>query len=99
MWRAGDELALRLAQPLRVESGGLALRLPVAWDYASGQASLATERLNLAPRGRELTTELAYRTPLLGGSATANLYWRRNPAHIAAAPDDGGVAVSWHADF
>ena len=99
MWRVGDELALRLAQPLRVESGGLALRLPVAWDYASGQASLATERLNLAPRGRELTTELAYRAPLLGGSATANLYWRRNPAHVAAAPDDGGVAVSWHADF
>jgi subtilisin family serine protease len=99
MWRAGDELALRLAQPLRVATGGLALRLPVAWDYASGQATMADERLNLAPRGRELTAELAYRTPLLGGSASANLFWRREPAHIAAAPDDGGLALSWHADF
>ena len=99
MWRKGDELALRLAQPLRVESGGLAFSLPVGWDYATRQALFGREQLSLAPRGREVVGELAYRTPLLGGSASANLYWRREPGHMANAPDDGGVALSWHADF
>ncbi|MBS0254672.1 MAG: S8 family serine peptidase [Proteobacteria bacterium] len=99
MWRPGDSLALRLAQPMRIERGGIDLLLPVSWSYATRQASFAHETLNLAPQGRELDAELAYRTPLLGGSATANLFWRREPGHYATLGDEAGVALGWQVGF
>jgi hypothetical protein len=29
------------------------------------------------------------------GSVSTNLFWRRDPGNIAAAPDDAGVAVRY----
>lgn len=95
----GDSLALRLSQPLRVESGGLDLNLPVSWSYDTMSAGYGTIPLSLAPDGRELMAELAWRGSLWGGGASASLYFRRDPGHYQALPDDKGVALRWRKEF
>lgn len=97
--RAGDQLALRLSQPVRVESGGLQLNLPVAWDYATGRASFARIPLSLSPTGREINAELAWSVPLGSGLLATGLFWRRHPGHFALLPDDKGAALRWSTGF
>ena len=91
----GDQLALRIAQPLRVRSGGYILNVPVSWDYASQSAGYALREFALAPSGRELDFELAYGRPILRGAGfvTANAFVRREPGHIDTARSDLGAAV------
>ena len=72
--------------------------LPVAYDYDTG-AIWGMRRLSLAPTGREVDTELAWQFPLKGGSAGLNLFWRGNPGHYAALPDDRGVSLGWKKGF
>lgn len=95
----GDSVALRIAQPLRVASGGFDLGLPVSYDYADGSVGYAVRRLELAPRGREIDVEAAYARPLFGGRMDANLFWRRDPGNIAAMPDDKGAAMRFTLGF
>lgn len=99
LFAAGDHLSLRLSQPLRVSRGGLDLTLPTAWDYATGQATHSVRSLALSPRGRELTGEVSWRGGVLGGTAVASLFYRRNPGHFAAAPADMGAGLAWSAEF
>jgi hypothetical protein len=95
-----DSIGLRIAQPLRVASGGLALSLPTAWDYASGSVGARTaQTLALAPAGRELDVEARYALQLGGGWLQTNAYWRRDPGNVAALPDDYGVALRWGTGF
>ena len=99
VFKAGDLLGLRVSQPLRVESGGIALDLPVDYSYATLQPTFARRTLALAPGGREIDTELAWRGPLWTGAAMLSLYYRTDPGHYAAAPDDQGVAFTWSKNF
>ncbi len=94
-----DRLAFRIAQPLRVTRGGLALNLPVAYDYATGATSFGTRRLSLAPKGREIASEVAWTVPMSGGYFSSNLFWRQEPGHFDNAPDDLGVAFRLQFDF
>ena len=94
-----DSLGLRLSQPLRVASGGLNLTLPTGYSYETLLAEYGTRSLALAPRGRELMGELAWRGPLLSGEGAASLFYRRDPGHYEALPDDAGVAVRWSRKF
>lgn len=96
---AGDSIGLRLSQPLRVSGGGIGLTLPVAYDYATLTPSFGTRFLPLAPSGREIDAELAWRGPLWGGAASASLFYRTDPGHYATLPDDKGVALRWSRDF
>lgn len=95
----GDSLALRLAQPLRVNSGGLQLRLPESWDYATGTARTVLQPLGLVPSGRELDAELRWQGALFGGEASASVYARRQPGHVSALPSEQGIALSWRKGF
>ena len=94
-----DRLALRIAQPLRVRSGGLNLTLPVGYDYSTLQASFGRQFVSLAPTGRERDIEAAYATPFGGGYLSANAYWRKEPGHIETAPDDVGIALRFNRKF
>ncbi|MXP08595.1 S8 family peptidase [Pseudoblastomonas halimionae] len=94
-----DGIALRLSQPLRVASGGIDLTLPVHWDYGTRSATFATRRLSLAPTGREVIGEIAWRGRLWGGMASASLFYRTDPGHYATLPDDPGAAVRWSTEF
>lgn len=96
---AGDVLAVRLAQPLRVDSGGISLRLPQSYDYATQSAQFGIVPVNLAPDGREITAEALYGGAVFGGSARLNAYWRRQPGNIATAPDDAGIAIRFDTVF
>jgi hypothetical protein len=96
---AGDSLALRIAQPLRVESGGLGLNLPVAFSYETLEATYDTRTLSLTPHGRELMSEIAWRGPLFFGFGSASVYYRKDPGHYADVPDDKGVALKWDTTF
>jgi hypothetical protein len=94
-----DRLAFRIAQPLRVTGGGLALNLPVAYDYATLSTSFGVRRFSLAPKGQEIASELAWTIPVQGGYFSSNLFWRQEPGHFEAAPDDVGVAFRLQFDF
>jgi hypothetical protein len=94
-----DSLGLRVSQPLRVESGGLNLSLPVAWSYDTMAPTYGIDRLGLAPQGRELVAELAWNGPILGGNGAASLFYRRDPGNYEQLPDDKGMALRWLGRF
>jgi hypothetical protein len=94
-----DRLGLRLAQPLRVESGGASLLLPTGYDYATELATSSVEFLSFSPSGREIDAELSYSTGLGDGWLGANLFARRQPGHIAAAEPDVGAAIRFSLGF
>lgn len=97
--RRGDRFAVRIAQPLRVEGGGLMLNLPTGYDYTTLTASFATSRLGLAPEGREIDLEAAYGLKLWRGWLATNLYYRSEPGNLAYAPDDLGAALRFTMGF
>jgi hypothetical protein len=88
----GDKLAFRVSQPLRVTGGGISLNLPISYDYATESAAFGIRRVNLAPKGHEIASELSWLIPLDSGSFSSNLFWRQEPGHFQNAPDDLGVA-------
>jgi hypothetical protein len=94
-----DRIAFRIAQPLRVVRGGLALNLPVAYDYATLGTTFAVRQISLAPKGREIASELTWSVPVRRGSFSSNLFWRQEPGHFENAPDDMGVAFRLQFDF
>jgi subtilisin family serine protease len=95
----GDRLAVRIAQPLRVTSGGLALNVPIAYDYATLTPTLGVGRFSLAPAGREISSEVAWMVPVSGGYFSSNLFWRQEPGHFKNAPDDIGIAFRLQFDY
>lgn len=99
VFSAYDSLGVRLSQPLRVESGALNLRLPTGYSYETMLADYGTRSVALTPRGRELMGEIAWHGPLLSGEGAASLFYRRDPGHYEALPDDKGVAVRWSRKF
>jgi hypothetical protein len=96
-----DKLGLRIAQPLRVERGGFAMMLPTSYDYVTGLATDTMQRMSLSPSGREVDGELSYGRSLLDGKAWfgGNLFYRRDPGHIANSPDDVGAAIRFSLGF
>jgi hypothetical protein len=101
----GDLLGFQLAQPIRVSDARVDLSLPVAMD-ADGAIVRAAQRVNLAPRGREIDLQLAYRTPLdmfarRNGreSLQAFVMARLNPGHNANAPSDYAAGVRYNIVF
>jgi len=97
----GDRLGFRIAQPLRIERGGFAAWLPTAYDYSTASATSSLSTLSLTPSGREIDGELSYGSSLLGGDAWlgGNLFYRRQPGHIADSKDDVGAAIRFTLGF
>ena len=95
-----DSVGLRVAQPLRVAHGGVDYRMPTQWDYATlAVTDWTTQRLNLAPGGREIDVEARYRIAIGTGDLQTNLFWRRDPGNIAALPADVGGAIRYAIGF
>ncbi len=94
-----DRLAVRLSQPLRVETGGLILDLPVSYDYMTQSAVWSRTLLGLAPKGREIDGEALYSRPVGPGWITTNLYWRRQSGNLAWFPDEMGGALRYSLVF
>jgi hypothetical protein len=96
-----DQLAFRIAQPLRVEHGGFAMMLPTSYDYFSQTATDSFRTMSLTPSGREVDGEVSYGSNLLDGNAWlgGNLFYRRDPGHIASSPNDIGAAIRFSLGF
>jgi hypothetical protein len=94
-----DRIAFRVAQPLRVTHGALALNLPVAYDYTTLGTTFAIRQISLVPKGREIASELTWSVPISRGYFSSNLFWRQEPGHFENAPDDVGVAFRLQFDF
>jgi hypothetical protein len=96
-----DRIGLRIAQPLRIVSGGFAMWLPTSYDYSTGLATDTLTTMSLSPSGREVDGELSYGRTWLDGNAWlgGNLFYRRDPGHIANSPDDAGAAIRFSLDF
>jgi hypothetical protein len=93
-----DRLALRLAQPLRVEHGGAALLLPVAYDYAARQQVFDRRFVSLTPAARELSLETSYARSFGAlGDMQVNIFQRFNAGHQDGS--DQGVLVRWRTEF
>jgi hypothetical protein len=101
LFNSDDKLAFRIAQPLRVEHGGFSLMLPTSYDYSTLTATDTLSHMSLTPSGREIDGELSYGETLVGGNAWlgGNLFYRRDPGHIANSPDDAGAAVRFSLAF
>ncbi|HEX7781692.1 MAG TPA: S8 family serine peptidase [Sphingobium sp.] len=94
-----DRLAVRVSQPLRVESGGVGVRLPTSYDYATHSATWTMENISLAPRGRQIDVETVYARPLGLGWITTNAYWRKDSGNLAWFPDEIGGALRYVMSF
>ena len=97
--RSADRLGFRIAQPLRVESGGMSMLLPTGYDYASGTVTRSVDRLDFTPSGRELDAELSYSTTVGKGWLGANIFARREPGHVDSADPDLGAAIRYTLGF
>ena len=88
-----DRFAVRIAQPLRVTSGGFDVTLARSYDYATALTTFGTQRVNLTPKGREVDVEALYVREMAGGLLSGNLYFRRDTGNFATAPNDYGAAI------
>jgi hypothetical protein len=98
---AGDHrFGLRVAMPPRVTGGGLNLVLPTSYDYTTGAIGYSSSLVALTPRGQERDVEATWGFRAPGGSwLDTNLYWRKQPANLAEAPDDFGTALRYSLTF
>ena len=99
LFKARDRFGLRIAQPLRVKSGGMSLLLPTGYDYATETATSGIRHLSFRPSGREIDAELSYSTDLGRGWLGANLFARRQPGHVESADPDLGAAIRYSLGF
>jgi hypothetical protein len=92
LFRGNDRLGLRIAQPLRIEQGGIGMMLPTAYSYETERATNSWSTLSFTPSGREIAAELSYSTAVASGWLSGNAFARRQPGHVeSAAPDVGGA--------
>lgn len=86
----GDEAALRIAQPLRVEKGGIGAHVPVGRDLSApgGAFFFSDRRIGLAPSGREIGIELGYSRAWRDGmTLRGDILYRHDAAHQAGRAD------------
>jgi Subtilase family len=97
--RDGDRLTVAISQPLRVEAGDAAIDRPLGRTL-DGRILRRRDRLDLAPKGRELDLELGYRlTPTGIGEISLNWLTRLQPGHDAEARPDHALALKLHRRF
>jgi subtilisin family serine protease len=88
--QSNRRIGLRFALPTRVTGGGLGLIVPTSFDYTTGAIGYDSRFVSLAPQGRESDMEANAGLRVGDGWLETNLFWRRQPGNIAAAPDDRG---------
>lgn len=96
---AGDQLAVRISQPLRVTGGGFVMNVPTSYDYATGTTGFGRHLFGLVPKGREIDYEVSYAAPLFAGSVSANAFVRTQPGHVAERGSDIGAAFRFMSAF
>lgn len=99
LFYSDDLISFQLAQPLRIENGGVWVNLPVTHDYASGTTRFDRKTLNFSPSGREVAAELAYSGKFGRALVRANVFARQQPGHVRSADADFGGLLNTSLEF
>ena len=81
-----DTLALRVSQPLRVESGSAEVRW-ISGRTRYEEINVERQSLSLEPSGRQIDVELTYGRPWRSGHANFGAIVSRHTGHSAGASD------------
>jgi hypothetical protein len=93
--RPGDGLTLSVSQPMRARSGEAVATVQTGVD-AAGDPITAVRTIALAPDGRDLAAEVAWRARLgRDASLGLSLAVRRQPNHDASADPDALLALRY----
>lgn len=96
----GDRLSFAISQPLRVMGGHGDVSYVTARDYTIDSLSFISNQVSLAPGGREIDFELAYRVAdFLGAQVDINILHQISPGHSSASPDNTGVLIRFGSEF
>ena len=98
VWRRSDSLSFYVAQPLRVEQGGLRLSLPQA-RTAAREVVRQPFRLGLVPSGRELEWGAQYRAETLHGAWLVGAALVQEAGHRRAAAPEARVMLQYRTYF
>lgn len=104
LFQKGDRLSFAISQPLRVMGGQADLSYVTARDFnkdlQSGSLSFISNQVSLAPGGREIDFELAYRVAnFFGARVDFNIMHQISPNHNSANPDNTGVLIRLGSEF
>ncbi|NNG04376.1 MAG: hypothetical protein HKM95_09785, partial [Inquilinus sp.] len=96
---SGDRIGVLAGQPLRVGQADATVTVPVGMT-ADEVMVRESQRVDLAPSGREMNVQLAYRRGLWDGADLSSwLLIRNEPGHDAAASNDYGLGLSFTTTF
>ena len=98
-FRYGDRLGISLGQPLRVRKSNADVTLPVGRDL-SGNVLQETQRVDLAPTGRQIDIQLAYSLKIgiqsdISSFATLSL----QPGHDQSGDPEFAMGFKWRREF
>lgn len=102
--RTGDRLSFAVSQPLRVMGGHADVSFVTARnfhkDLQAGGLSFISNQISLAPDGREIDFELAYRiADIFGAQVDFNILHQISPGHSNVSPDNTGVLIRFGSEF
>lgn len=80
----GYRAGLTVSSPLKIIRGSARLTVPLGYDV-NGRVITASDRVNLAPEGREIDYELYYRVSKKNSAYQFNLVYQRQPGHVVTA--------------
>ncbi len=100
LFQRGDRLSFAVSQPLRVTGGQANISYVTSRDYQDNILSFIDRNISLAPDGREIDFELAYRmADIFGASVDLNILHQINPGHNARSPDNTGILIRFGSAF
>jgi hypothetical protein len=101
MWQSGDNIGFAVYQPMRVRRAKADLRVAVGTDpVPNGAIHYSSDRVSLAPTGRELDLQLAYKwKPLNSLNASTFSVLMINPGHVPSNRVDMGAGVKVWLNF
>lgn len=100
LFQRGDRLSFAVSQPLRVMGGEANISYVTNRDYQADTLSFVDRNISLAPDGREIDFELAYRiADIFGARVDLNVLHQINPNHNRTNPDNTGVLVRLGSEF
>jgi hypothetical protein len=93
LFSRGDALAFVVGQPLRVESAPVSLLTGTGRDWTTGDVTMTPTETSLAPSGRAIDLEAAYRFGVADWNIATSLAYSFNASHV---PGENAVtAVLW----
>ncbi len=94
VFRGGHSLSVSLSQPLRVESGGAELSVPVG-RTKNGVVVESSLSAGLVPSGRQIDFGLRWKMPLRFGDVTFATVGSRHPGHDEHARMSLSLLAGW----